>query len=241
MSTLLQRGPLLEAPTPQAWLDTWLWTWFASHEEGAEEQTGHRWVGPQDVLGDDGAFLRAAHRRILDTEGGTPQMAAKWLIGWVGGTVAGAVGFGLAAGSTGLLVDTAALRWRLHPDGWVDRVGLDGCEVVVAADHPWAGLAGVHAVDDDEMVVAATVRSLVTTLTPLVDLVGSLAKVGRRGLWAEVADGLGMSVAYQPHLPVSEHALQLLRLALLVPGAPWRCGSPGASRRHSQRAGIPRP
>jgi len=114
------------------------------------------------------------------------------------------------------------LRWRLHPDGWVDRVSLDGCTVLVVPDHPWAGQPGVVVVDDEAAVAARTVDSLVRAVRPVVDAVRGLARVGARSLWAEVADGMGMSPMNQPHLPVSEAVVGRLRAALKAPGAPWR-------------------
>lgn len=213
---------LLHAGTPQQWLEQHLEAHLAVHETSPVDPAERTWVEGRDVLGDDAAFLRAAHRRILGEGGGTPQMAAKWLVGWTAGTVADAVGFVLAAGGAGVLADTAPLRWRLHPDGWVDRVSLHGCTVLVPPGHPWAGQAGVEVVDDEAEVVTRTVDSLVRAVRPVVDAIRGFARAGARSLWAEVADGIGMSTTYQPHLPVRDDVVQRLRAAVTAPGAPWR-------------------
>ncbi len=213
---------LLEAETPQHWLDVHLEAHLALHETAPVDPAERTWVDAGHVLGDEAEWLRAAHRRILGDGGGTPQMAAKWLVGWTAGTVADAVGFVLAAGGAGVLADSAPLRWRLHPDGWVDRVSLDGCTVLVTPRHPWAGRPGVEVVADEAEVATRTVDSLVRAVRPVVDALRGIARVGARSLWAEVADGIGMSTTHQPHLPVREDVVHRLRAALTAPGAPWR-------------------
>ncbi|MFC3687244.1 hypothetical protein [Aquipuribacter hungaricus] len=221
MSAVLAARPLLVAATPAEFLATHLEQHAAVHEGGVDT-SGHAWVGETEVLGEDAAFLRAAHRRILDTDGGTPQMAAKWLVGWAAGTVADAVGFVLGTGGAGVLVDTAPLRWRLHPGGWVDRVRLDGCTVVVPPGHPWAGQPGVEVVADEAELVVRTVDALVRAVRPVVDAVRGIGRVGARSLWAEVADAIALSPTYQPHLPVRDDVVERLRTAVTAPGAPWR-------------------
>lgn len=219
--TALAVRPLLQAPTPEEWFATHLETYFATHD-GPADEAGRRWLDAADLLGDAAAFLRVAHTRILATDGGTPQMAAKWLVAWSAGTVADAVGFVLAAGAAGLLADSGTIGWRLHPDGWVDRVRLDGCTVLVTAGHDWAGQDGVEVVDSDGELLRRTVESLVTAVRPVVDAVRGLARVGAHSMWAEVADGIGMSPTFQPDLPVRQDVVDRLRDALAAPGAPWR-------------------
>lgn len=222
MSVMTTTPPVLTAPTPRRFLDEHLERHHARHEAGPVDPTTRTWLVVDDLLADEAAFLRAAHRRILDADGGTPQMAAKWLVGWVAGTVADAVGFVLATGGAGVLADTAPLRWRLHPDGWVDRVALDGCTVLVTSEHPWAGQPGVQPAADETELTTRTVDALVAAVRPLVDAVRRVARVGARSLWAEVADGFGMAPTFQPGLPVRQDVVDRLRTALLAPGAPWR-------------------
>jgi hypothetical protein len=45
--------------------------------------------------------------------------------------------------------------------------------------------------------------------------------VGRRALWAEIADAFGTALAFDPHLPVDPAALARLDAALDAPTAPW--------------------
>jgi len=212
--------PLLLAPTPREWLDTHLEQHVAVlGAAGADDD--RTWVAAQLLLADDAAVLRAAHARIL-ADGGTPQMAAKWLVAWTAGKTADLVGFVLATGGAGLLAGTGRLRWRLHPDGWVDRASLAGCTVLVAEGHPWAGQDGVEVAADEAEVDSRTVDSLVRAVRPVVDAIRGLARVGARSMWAEVADGIGLSTTYQPHLPVRGDVLPRLRSALTAPGSPWR-------------------
>lgn len=236
MSVLLNEGPAADLPAPPT--SGPLLTaagpaeWFANHlaaaqdalvEDGgtAEPQV---WLVVDDLLADGAAMLADTHRRVLagDGRGGSPQMAATWVLTWTAGPVARAVGYVLAAGAAGLLVDQGSLRLRLAPDGWVDRVDVAGCPVVVTADHAWAGQTGVVVVADETELVTVTVTSLVAALRPVVDAVRGLARVGARALWAEVADELGMATTYQPHLPGRSDVIERMRAAVTAPGAPWR-------------------
>ena len=219
--TVLAARPQLAAPSPQQWFDTVLEAHLAANQAEVTDPAAHPWVDGSQVLADDAAMLRAAHARIL-AGGGTAQMAAKWLAGWTAGSVGDAVGFTLGVAGAGVLAGTRPLRWRLHPDGWVDRVSLVGCTVLVPADHPWAGQPDVEVVADETELVHRTVDSLVLAVRPLVDAIRCIARVGARSLWAEVADGIGMSPTYQPGLPVRVDVVARLRAALCAPGAPWR-------------------
>ncbi|WP_336922207.1 hypothetical protein [Aquipuribacter sp. SD81] len=223
--------PLLQAPTPTAWLAEHLHAHLARHDgPGA---ASHRWTSYGALL--DGGLARL-HRTVHAREGGTAQMVAKWVVTWTAGRVADVVGFVLAAGGAGLLADTVGeagdgLRWRQDPDGWADRLDVRGATLLVTPGHPWARLAGlpvppgqhrVELVRDEDELVTRTVDSLVRAVRPLVDAARGLARVGARALWAEVADEVGMATLYQPHLPVRDEVVHRLQAALQAPGAPWR-------------------
>ena len=214
--------PLLEAATPQAWLDTHLEAHFAVHEVAGGDGVPRSWVGPEDLLADDAAFLAAAHARILGEGGGTPQMAAKWLVAWTAGhrgrrrRVPARHRRRRAARRHRPAALAAAPRrlGRPGPARGLHRPGRPGS--------PVGGQAGVETVADEDEVVARTVDSLVRAVRPVVDAVRRTARVGARAMWAEVADGIGMSTTYQPHLPVREDVVERLRAAVTAPGAPWR-------------------
>lgn len=223
--------PLLRARTPQAWLDDHLLAHLARHDgPGADS---HRWVTYGALL--DGGLARL-HADVHAREGGTAQMAAKWVVTWTAGRVADVVGFVLAAGGAGLLADTVGhggdgLRWRQDPEGWADRLDVRGATLLVTPEHPWAPLSGVpvppgrHRVElvpDEVALVTRTVDSLVVAVRPLVDAARARARVGARALWAEIADEVGMATLYQPELPVRDDVVARLRAALRAPGAPWR-------------------
>lgn len=210
------------AETAQLWFDLHLESHLAVFEAEPVDETSRIWVSEAQLLAGDAAFLRAAQHRILDSSGGTPQMAAKWLVGWYAGKVADAVGFVLATGRAGVLVDTRPLRWRTHPDGWADRVSVDGCTVLVGPEHSWAGDDGVEVVAGEAELITRTVDSLVRAVRPVVEAVHGIARVGARSLWAEVADGFGLSPVHHPGLPVDEVVVGRLRAALSAPGVPWR-------------------
>lgn len=214
-------GPLLRAPGPAEWFATHLRPTVDSDEQPSEPG---RWVGIDELLADGAALMVEAHRKVLagDGRGGTAQMAAKWVLTWLGGPVAAAVGLALAAGSAGVLVGSGPVRLRLHPDGWVDQVDPAGCVVAVTPEHPWAGQDGVVVVADETELVEVTLDSLVSTLRPVVDAARGLARVGARTLWAEIADELGLATTYRPDLPGRPDVVARLRAAVTAPGAPWR-------------------
>lgn len=202
--------------------------WLANHLVGHYQQhhgsgpSARPWVTIAEVVADQAALLRRTHARLCAETEVTPNAAAKWVTGWYPGMVADAVGFTLATAAAGLVLDASRLRLRLHPDGWVDQVDPVGATVAVAIDHPWAGLAGVQVLADEQEVARTAVRALTITVAPLVEACRSLARVGRTALWAEVADGFGLPLIMQPELPVDPAAVRRLQSGLRADGALWR-------------------
>lgn len=209
-------APLLAAPSPSRWFATRLPIFTGRYDEAA---TAGTWVGAQALLAADAAPLRATHAHLVTAYGATPAAAAKWLVSWVAGELAGVVGFTLAAASAGLLVERAAVRWRMGPDGRPGRVDPGPAAVAVAVGHPWAGMDGVEVVED---VAGRAVAALVEVAGPLVEACRRLGRVGRAAAWTEVADGVGTAVLHVPGLPVQQRAVDALNAALDTAGAPWR-------------------
>lgn len=73
-----------------------------------------------------------------------------------------------------------------------------------------------------EAVVHRAVEALVAAVGPVVDACRGLAKVGRTGLWNEVADALGVTLVHQSLVPSTPERVAELEAALRTPGAPWR-------------------
>jgi hypothetical protein len=218
----MTRSMLLASPTPADFISEHL----GAHTDRLDpadqpESEGFSWLSRDDLLRDDGALLRGWHRALVEDDQMPPPAAAKYLAGWFGGWLAESVGFVFALGSAGVLVDES-VRWRRHPEGWIDCVEVVDCRVAVPPDHPWSGESGVEVLADAEAVGQATVGSLTTLLTPVLAICRSLARVGWNSLWAEVADGIGMALAFTPSLPEAPLALDPLRVLLETPGAPWK-------------------
>jgi hypothetical protein len=204
------------------WLSTHLAARFDDWEEEVEDGAETTVMTLDEVLADDGDLLRRTHRRMVGD--GTPAAAAAtYLADWYAGTIAGAVGYGLATAGAGPLVDgdPAALRFHVHPDGWPFRLELPA-RAVVASGHPWAGDAGIETTADVAEVVRRSVDALIDACAPIIEVCRPLASVGRAGLWNEVGDSLGTAVAHQHRFPVTEDMLDVLRRAVDHPGAPWR-------------------
>ena len=215
--------PLLAAPTPDAWLEGHLVANQSAHEEPGEPAGAERRrIAIPDLLADDASFLRRAHATLIAQDGATPAAAAKWLVGWFAGGVAGTAGFVYAAASAALLIAPEAVRFRLHPDGWPDRCDPGPVRVAVTADHPWAGQDGVRVAADDAELAALAVEAVRAAAEPIVEAGRTLAKVGRPALWAEVADGFGLPVLHQPDLPVETHVVARLQHGVRSAGRPWR-------------------
>lgn len=183
-------------------------------------ESGFAWLGPADLLAADGSRMRAQHRRLVE-EDTPPAAAAKYLAGWYGGWLAESVGFVYAMAGAGVLTD-ASVRWRLHPEGWIDRADISRCRMAVPEHHPWAERADVDVLADDASVRIATVSALTELVAPMLAVCRSAARVGWNSLWAEVADGIGMALAFTPRLPEAPVGLAPLARLLDTPGAPWK-------------------
>jgi hypothetical protein len=213
--------PLLEAATPELWLSSHLDAYFGAPADAGEAAQG-RWLTVAELVADDAEILSLMADRLVVEPRLPRPAAATYVASWTGGTLAGAIGYSLAAASAGFVVDIDAIRWHQHPDGWLDRADISDARVVVAADHPWSGLPGVHTVADAREVRLMTVLAMINALTPVIDACHRLAPIGKAGLWNEVADGFGMSVAYRPSLPVRQAAVDALKDALRCAGPPWK-------------------
>lgn len=212
---------LLPGASPAAFLATHLEVRqgrYDAAEPGAPPSG--RWVDRDQLLADGAAAMVAAHARLADA-GTPPRVAVRYLAGWLGGSLAEAVGYVLAMTGAGVVADRS-VRWRLLPGGWPDRTELGGCRVVVPPGHAWAGSEGVEVVSDEDEVAARVVAGLVDTLDPLVGAWRLLAPVGSVNLWAEVADGLGAATAATVGVPRPAATVDALERVLAVPGAPWR-------------------
>jgi hypothetical protein len=213
---------LLPSPTPAQFLAEHLDA-HTTRLEDAEpaDSPGFRWLSHDDLLRDNGALLRERHGILVGTDGTPAPAAAKYLAGWIGGVLAESVGFVFAMASAGVLADES-VRWRLHPDGWIDRVDVSRCRFAVPAGHPWADRPDAQVLPDLDAVGRTTVASLATLLTPVLGVCRTLARVGWTSLWAEVADGLGLALTFAPDLREAPSAVDPLQLLLESPGAPWK-------------------
>lgn len=189
----------------------------------AEASPGSERVGLADLVADHAARLRVAHERIVAQ--GTPgQAAAHYLGDWFAGSVAGAVGFGLAAGGCGFVVDPEELRWRTDPEeGWPEAVALGRLRsTLVLPAHPWAGRADVEVVDTAGEVIDRSMQAVVDAVGAVIEACRTLARVGRPGMWNEVGDGVGSLLGHQDLVAVTPAMVEVLEAAVRVDGVPWK-------------------
>lgn len=214
---------VLGAATPDEWLDRHLVERYEhdGHGHDAEPGAPERWFTRADLLAGDAAILRAAFDRLVQDDL-PPPAAATFVAFYVGGVLADAVGFCLAGTGAGLRIDGDRVRWRQHPDGWVDRIDLAGTRFLVPADHPWSGRSDVDVVDDGERRIEETVGSLVDAVAPIIDVCHGLARIGRAGLWNEVGDGLGLALVYQHAIAADAELAALLQAAVRARTATWK-------------------
>ncbi len=206
---------------PGEWADSLLqqcYDRWAEHDPDGEPATG-RWMAIGDVVADGCGWLHELHARAMAEYAAPPDTAATYLAGWYAGALADVVGYGLATARAGIVLRPEDVRLHVHPGGWVDRIELDSPTAVVPDGHPWGGRADVVVVDIDEM-LRRSVTSLNELVAPIVDGCHGLARVGRVGLWNEVADHLGL--AFDDAVPAVEPVRDLLLAAVAVPGVPWR-------------------
>lgn len=213
--------PPLRAAHPRAWLEEHLSARQRRHDADAVPEAERRWVDLADLLRDDATHLREAHLRVMTQDGAPPPAAAKWVASWYAGQLADAVGYVYAAGHAAMLVRPDLVRFGLHPEGWAQLVDVTCAETVVVAGHPWDGLPGVRVVADDDALAALVVDSLVTAVTPVLEVCRTLGKVGWAALWAEVADALGLTLLHQLEVAPDPDLVARLRHVLDTPGAPW--------------------
>jgi len=213
---------LLSSTGPADFLSEHLDRHTARWESGGDSaDSSFTWFDIDDLLDADGALVQQQHRRLVEAENTPPAAAAKYLARWYGGWLAESVGFVYAMAGAGVLTDKS-VRWRQHPDGWIDRVDITGCPMVVMQDHPWAARTDVIVLVDDKAVRQASVVALTELLSPVLAVCRSTARVGWNSLWAEVADGIGMALAFTPRLPEAPLALGPLQQLLETPNAPWK-------------------
>lgn len=227
---------VLPAPGPQAWLDTHL---RARFDDRYEDEVGDRAVDVvtiSDLLADDAALVRDHHERLV-ADGTPAPAAATYLAAWYGGTIAGAVGYGLAAARAGFLVGPAGdgVRLHLHADGWPTRIELPA-RALVLQDHPWAHERS-RVAPDLEVLLARTVHNLVSAVSPIIEACHRTARVGVIGLWNEVADELGKAVAYQHRVRPTPGMVAVLAAAVAVEGVPWKA-KPRLGFAESERLGA---
>jgi len=215
--------PVLDAPDPPTWAATHLRARLDLWEADAGLTAPPEILSTAELLADDAAVLRRAHAQIV-ADGTPPPAAATYLVDWYPGTLASVVGYVLATAGAGMLADGGgpeAVRWHLHPDGWPFRIDLP-VHCLVLPDHPWADDERAQVVPDADDLLERTVRSLVSASAPIVDVCHGLARVGAAGLWNEVADAIGRSVAFQHLVEPTPAMLAVLRAAVAVDVAPWK-------------------
>lgn len=211
----------LSAPTPQAWLDTHLRDFYRYYVEALAEGLEHRSFTVADLLAEDSALIRELHGRMTEEDGTPDPAAGRYLMGSLGGVAATALGYALAASGAVFVPDRDTMRWYLHPEGWTDRFEPGIARALVPSGHPWAGLAGVEVVDSPDERYQRAVAALTDALAPVVDAIAGLAKGGRPGLWAEVADGFASALVYQSRVPVTDEGIAALRGLMSAMAAPW--------------------
>ncbi len=205
---------ILPAPTPREWLDTHLTAWFAELGPARPE---HRHVSLEEAV----ALMPELHA-IVAAEGTPPKAAAKYLAAWFGGLATRTVGYVALAADAGFVVDPAALRWRVHPEGWAEVIDLGDPVALVRDGHPWAGLPGTEIAEDP---LAPAAVAVAEAMRPLVEALRPLSGLGLPGLWAEVGDGFGGPLAYQAQLEVTQARMDVLRRIAATPGTPWKARS----------------
>lgn len=172
------------------------------------------------ILADDAAVLRDAHRRLTDLEV-TPQAAATYISGWFNGGVGRLVSLGLATAGAGLLLDPDTLVFEVVEDKWPERIRPGRVRAVVAPGHRWAGSPDAEVVPAAE-VLPRTMAALIDVVGPIVEACRGLARVSRVGLWDQVADGLVCDLAYREGLRVTPLAEEVVEAAVALAGMPWR-------------------
>lgn len=181
---------------------------------------GFEWRGLHDLLSEDGRLIREEHDRLV-ARGEPPKAAAKYLVGWFGGGVAAELGRMHAMTGATFHADDR-VRWLVHPGGWPEQVDVSRCVVAAPKGHPWARLADVQVAGDARALRQKAVDALTGTLAPYVEVAHSLAKVGRRALWVEIADGIGLALASRAAGTDGADRVAALDSLTRVDGVPWR-------------------
>ncbi len=195
--------------------------WLSAHQPKPEDGEDGRWINRDQLLTGSDPSIEHMHRRLVD-EGTRPAAAANYVAEWVGGTLAGHVGYALAMGGVGFEVDPDRVRWHVHVDGWTDAVDLSCARAIVDRLHPWATRHDVDVADTREEMLDRTMGGVVRTLWPVIEAIRALARVGRAGLWNEVVDGFAMSICFDRTLPVHPAAVRMLLDAIGRPARPWK-------------------
>jgi len=169
-------------------------------------------VGPAD------AALADELTRLCD-DGVPADTAANLLASWYGGTVAAAIGVGLAAGGAFVPLPHT-IEWRVHRGGWPLDVRAS-YRVSVGLGSCWSAEHGVAVVPGPFLPVLAA-EGLIDACGPIVNTCHRFTGAPERDLWDRIADGFVTVLDHPGVLPSDPAGERRLAAALRIKGAPWR-------------------
>lgn len=179
------------------------------------------WIAPERVV--ETAALKQIEASQRRGAGAPPKVALTTAAGWTAGYLTAAL-------AVGVLRDGVLVRWsgargasvRRDPGGWLCDLRFDDAPLVVAEDHPLAGLPGAEVVDD---VQAAFGPEVARVCGPWIDALAARSKRSRTGLWAMAADAVGTAtntLAAADDTRSPDAWITAAEPLLAADGTPWR-------------------
>ncbi|GAA4680619.1 hypothetical protein [Phytohabitans rumicis] len=162
---------------------------------------GDGWYALPDLTG---ASLADRMRMFVELSGCPPETAAAHLAGWTTGSFSRLLVWAYRTERRVPLLTAAGTALHGNPGGWFDGVAVDRPQLAVLPGDPLVGEPGVHPVDNLAEALTSTVRTLAE---PVVDTIKEQSRLGRRTIWALVADTvLGAFHADEPPGPSTARA-----------------------------------
>lgn len=171
-----------------------------------EPSDGGEWIRLADVVVGD--FLAARMRALGQRLQGPPELQVTYLVGWLAGPIVDLLAYAFKAQAAIPLLAVDEVSLRCHPSGAFDGIAVGSPSLLHHED-----------VADQAAFDRALIDRVVALMNPVVEYVLPRSPLGRRAVWAAVADRLVTALLPRnrtdPDMPAS---VAVVERVMAVPG-----------------------